>query len=94
MTVTALAVLWGVLLWGVLLSIRAALAARVLDRRRGRAVAPDTAPHVVLLVPALREQELLGEVVRAAAGLPYPPGLLHVVVVTTEREERERRAVA
>ncbi|MER7776841.1 hypothetical protein ABTZ21_17850 [Streptomyces sp. NPDC096191] len=93
MTVTALAVLWGVLLWGVLLSVRAALAARVLDRRRGRAVAPDTAPHVVLLVPALREQELLGEVVRAAAGLPYPPGLLHVVVVTTEREERERRAV-
>ncbi|GGY83020.1 hypothetical protein GCM10010385_36450 [Streptomyces geysiriensis] len=93
LTTAALCVLWGVLLWGVLLSLRAAAAARVLDRRRRRVPAPATAPHVVLLVPALREQELLGEVVRAAAGLSYPPGLLHVVVVTTEREERERRAV-
>jgi hypothetical protein len=93
MTTAALAVLWGVLLWGVLLSGRAAVAARVLDRRRRHVSPPATAPHVVLLVPALREQELLGEVVRAAAGLSYPPGLLHVVVVTTEREERERRAV-
>ncbi|MFG2680822.1 hypothetical protein [Streptomyces sp. NPDC048392] len=93
MTVTALAVLWGVLLWGVLLSVRAAVTGRLLDRRRLAAVPPDAAPHVVLLVPALREQELLGEVVRAAAGLPYPPGLLHVVVVTTQREERERQAV-
>ncbi|MFB7278958.1 hypothetical protein ACFCZV_17750 [Streptomyces hydrogenans] len=92
MTAAALVVLWGVLAWGVLLSARAVLAARVLDRRRRRHVTPDgaTAPHVVLLVPALREQALLGEVVRAAAGLSYPPGRLHVIVVTTQREERER----
>ncbi|MFF0110051.1 hypothetical protein [Streptomyces hirsutus] len=94
MTTVALVVLWGVLSWGVLLSVRAAFVARVLDRRRHAVPIADAAPHVVLLVPALREQELLAEVVRAAAGLSYPLGLLHVVVVTTQREERERDAVA
>ncbi|MGK5559386.1 hypothetical protein ACSNOI_48125, partial [Actinomadura kijaniata] len=84
----ALTVLWGVLLWGAALSARAALTARALDRRRlpAEAAPAGPVPHVVLLVPALREQELLGEVVRAAASLAYPPGLLHLVVVTTERE--------
>ncbi|MGK5641612.1 hypothetical protein ACSNOK_25320 [Streptomyces sp. URMC 126] len=96
MTAAALTVLWGVLLWGAALSARAALTARALDRRRlpAEAAPAGPVPHVVLLVPALREQELLGEVVRAAASLAYPPGLLHLVVVTTEREERDKRAAA
>jgi len=95
MTAAALVVLWGVLLWGVLLTARAALAARTLDRRRA-ALKPSTGavPHVVLLVPALREQDLLEETVRAAAGLDHPPDRLHIVVVTTEREEREKRAAS
>lgn len=95
MTAVALVVLWGVLLWGVLLTARAAFTARVLDLRRD-ALKPPTGPvpHVVLLVPALREQDLLAETVRAAADLDHPPGLLHIVVVTTEREEREKRAAS
>ncbi|MFJ6441218.1 hypothetical protein [Streptomyces sp. NPDC091649] len=94
MTTIALTVLWAVLLWGALLTARAARTARALDRRR-RAVRPPEdgpAPHVVLLVPALREQDLLEEVVRGALALDYPRHLLHIVVVTTEREERERDA--
>ncbi|MGW4595894.1 hypothetical protein ACWEOA_11360 [Streptomyces sp. NPDC004457] len=95
MTAAALVVLWGVLLWGVHLTVRAALAARVLDRRRDAPAHPGgPVPFVVLLVPALREQDLLAETVRAAASLEHPPGLLHVVVITTEREEREKRAAS
>ncbi|QIQ04459.1 hypothetical protein [Streptomyces liangshanensis] len=102
MTVAALVMLWGVLAWGVLLTTRAWLTARTLDHERrstpaasGPTPAPappgTEPPHVVLLIPALREQDLLPEVVRAVAALDHPAGRAHVVVVTTEREEEARR---
>ncbi|MEU5776661.1 hypothetical protein ABZ819_25615 [Streptomyces venezuelae] len=93
MTVAATALLWAVLGWGVLLTGRAVVTERALRAAR-RAPVPEPgkeAPHVALLIPALREQDLLAEVVGATARLDYPPELLHIVVITTEREERERQ---
>ncbi|MEU6822489.1 hypothetical protein ABZ921_17835 [Streptomyces atriruber] len=93
MILASTVLLWAVLGWGVLLTGRAVVTARALRTARGAPVlAPGAgAPHVALLIPALREQDLLSEVVGAVARLDYPRELLHVVVVTTEREERDRR---
>ncbi|MFD5698608.1 glycosyltransferase family protein [Streptomyces lasiicapitis] len=94
MNTLATAVLWAVLGWGALLTGRAVVTARALQAARRTPVpAPgEGAPHVALLIPALREQDLLSEVVGAVACLDYPSELLHIVVITTEREERDRRA--
>ncbi|MBE3578266.1 MAG: hypothetical protein IMX00_11365 [Limnochordales bacterium] len=76
-----------------LLLVLRLLAALLWHRRmlRGRPSVPDSPPHLVLLLPALREQPIVEETVRHFGQLVYPYDRLSVLIVTTEREEHEYR---
>jgi hypothetical protein len=90
----------GVPLIGLLLLVRSlwgvaalAAAARVVREAPNRELvpAPDP-PHLLVLVPMLREQSVATQTLRAFATLPYAAGRAVVCVITTEREE-EAKAV-
>jgi hypothetical protein len=53
---------------------------------------PGETPAVCLIVPLLREQDNLPELLERFSRLEYPPGRLRVVLVTSRRERIERKA--
>ncbi|MGW0998186.1 hypothetical protein ACWD5V_33890 [Streptomyces sp. NPDC002523] len=80
LTLVAAAALWRTLAtW---------LSGRWLTRGAAPGDLPDT-PFVILL-PALREQALVDETLEYFTSLDYPPDLVRIVVVTTERERTDR----
>jgi hypothetical protein len=61
---------------------------------RPRATDRIAAPAFIILLPALREQALVDGTLKHFASLDYPDDRYRVVVVTSEREDLDRRALA
>lgn len=86
---TALAILLVMVLTALCRSFATWIAARWLLLAPSLSVQPPTTPFVILL-PALREQNLVESTLSHFTRLDYPPELIRVVVVTTARERLER----
>lgn len=48
-------------------------------------------PHFALIIPVIREQEVIGETLEHFSKINYPSDKVRVIVVTTEKENYERR---
>ncbi|BBX76162.1 glycosyltransferase [Mycobacterium shinjukuense] len=80
----------------VLVSFAVAMAGLRRSKRRAAAtaLADELLPSYTVLVPAYREEEVIGDLVRCLAGLNYPPQRLEVLLLVERTDTATQQAIA